>query len=224
MIPTLPKVTIFFSNKETDCVLYSEDGIEFNIHKEILGQTDFMRKIVSSIKTNCCKSIHVFCPCSKYELDILVNFLYTGKISCGTEMELFKILDILFNIFGFPKERFKFDLTKNSDKADSLNFDKDSFKQMQPIDITELEFEDDNSDSSVVSTNNDGLSFEKIPYANKNQKNSEISNVSKKNIEFEEDDIDTKPQFQDKNEEVSTEFEKKFVKDKLMETSLKKKN
>ena len=95
-----------FSNKETDCILYSEDGIEFNIHKEILGQTNFLRKIVSSHKDNCCKDMHIFCPCSKNDLDSIVNFLYTGSISCDTEIDLFKILNDLCEIFGFWKERF----------------------------------------------------------------------------------------------------------------------
>ena len=96
----------FFSNKETDCVLYSEEGIEFNIHKEIFGQTDFLRNILSSSKDDCCKGIQVFCPCSKMELDHMVNFLYSGSISCKSEMELFRILDNLSQIFGFPKEGF----------------------------------------------------------------------------------------------------------------------
>ena len=30
---------LFFNNKESDCILYSEDGHEFRIHKEILSQT-----------------------------------------------------------------------------------------------------------------------------------------------------------------------------------------
>ena len=31
---------LFFNNKEADCILYSEDGHEFRIHKEILCQTE----------------------------------------------------------------------------------------------------------------------------------------------------------------------------------------
>ena len=78
----------FFSNVETDCILYSEDGIEFNIHKEILSQTDFLRKIISSSKENCCHVMHVFIPCSKNDLDSMVNFLYTGEISSDTETNI----------------------------------------------------------------------------------------------------------------------------------------
>ena len=37
----------FFRNKETDCVIFSEEGMNFNVHKEILSQTEFMRNILS---------------------------------------------------------------------------------------------------------------------------------------------------------------------------------
>ena len=39
----------FFKNEETDCILYSREGIKFNIHKEILYQAKMMRSIVSSV-------------------------------------------------------------------------------------------------------------------------------------------------------------------------------
>ena len=39
----------FFKNEETDWILYSSEGIKFNIHKEILYQAKMMRSIVSSV-------------------------------------------------------------------------------------------------------------------------------------------------------------------------------
>ena len=116
----------YFVQKETDCVLYSEDGKKFKIHKEILGQTNFLRKILSSSRDNCCAMMQIFCPCPKRDLDFLVKFLYTGKISCGSELDLFKILINLNGIFGFPKEYFlpdtftdierEFEISKSFDK------------------------------------------------------------------------------------------------------------
>ena len=38
---------LFLNNKETDCILYSEDGHEFRIHKEILSQTEKIRKRIA---------------------------------------------------------------------------------------------------------------------------------------------------------------------------------
>ena len=97
---------LFFNNKESDCILYSEDGHEFRIHKEILSQTRKMQNILSSSKEGCCGTMQIFCPCSKDELDYIVKFLYTGTISYDKEMDLFKILDNLTEIFGFPEKLF----------------------------------------------------------------------------------------------------------------------
>ena len=66
----------YLKNKETDCVLYSNNGVEFNIHKEILYQTKFMQNILFSAHNECCRTIEIICPCSEAELDLAVNFLY----------------------------------------------------------------------------------------------------------------------------------------------------
>ena len=39
---------IYFKNKAPDCILYSNDGYEFKIHKEIFSQTNFLRQILAS--------------------------------------------------------------------------------------------------------------------------------------------------------------------------------
>ena len=93
----------YLKNKSRDCILYSEDGSKFKVHKEMFGQTDFLRKILSSTKDHCCGTIEVICPCSKEELKHLVNFLYDGEIHCKEESESLKIIENLQNIFGFPR-------------------------------------------------------------------------------------------------------------------------
>ena len=40
----------YFKKKPKDCILYSEDGTGIEIHKELLGQTEFMRKLLKSAK------------------------------------------------------------------------------------------------------------------------------------------------------------------------------
>ena len=40
----------YFKKKPKDCILYSEDGTCFEIHKELLGQTEFMRKLMKSAR------------------------------------------------------------------------------------------------------------------------------------------------------------------------------
>jgi hypothetical protein len=107
---------LFFNNKEVDCIMYSEDGHGFRIHKEILSQTEKMRNILSSFKENCCATMEILCPCPKNELEQLVKFLYCGIISFN--VDLFKILDNLITIFGFPE-----DLTLNDENGKEFNRD-----------------------------------------------------------------------------------------------------
>ena len=93
----------YLKNKSRDCILYSEDGSKFKVHKEMFGQTDFLRKILSSTKDHCCGTIEVICPCKKEELRHLVNFLYDGEIHCEKESDALKIIDNLQKIFDFPR-------------------------------------------------------------------------------------------------------------------------
>ena len=93
----------YLKKKPPDCVLYSEDNTEFKIHKELFGQTDFMREILSSAKERCCGILEVFCPCSKEELSLMVKFLHTGEICCETNFDALNIVENLNKIFGFTK-------------------------------------------------------------------------------------------------------------------------
>ena len=38
----------YLKNKAPDCILYSEDGAQFKTHKEVFGQTKFMRELLKS--------------------------------------------------------------------------------------------------------------------------------------------------------------------------------
>ena len=44
-----------------DCSLFSEDGFEVPIHKEVLYQTNFLREIVKTMDCCCCK-MELFFP------------------------------------------------------------------------------------------------------------------------------------------------------------------
>ena len=89
----------YLRKKNPDVIFYSEDGTEFKTHKELLGQTRFMRELIKS--TNCCDTIVIICPCSKRELGQLIDFVIHGKIQCIDEKELSEILENLQKIFGF---------------------------------------------------------------------------------------------------------------------------
>ena len=40
----------YLIKKAAHCILHSEDGYQFKIHKELFGQTEFMRQILKSAK------------------------------------------------------------------------------------------------------------------------------------------------------------------------------
>ena len=94
----------FLRAKPKDCCLYSEDGSQFKIHKEILGQSAFLRKILNSAKDSCCVAVDIFFPCSHKELGLIVKFLYTGKIVSDDVDDLSKTIENLKEILGFPNE------------------------------------------------------------------------------------------------------------------------
>ena len=94
----------FYNKKKPDCTLYSNDGYQLDIHKEILCQTKFMCKILSSSEGFCCQNLEIFCPCPAIELECMMKFLYEGQISCDTEEKCHQVLENLTTIFGFPKD------------------------------------------------------------------------------------------------------------------------
>ena len=111
-------ISSFYSKKPTDCILYSIEGFQFRIHKEILSQTKFMHNILSSANGCYCHVLEIFCPCSKYELEYMVKFLYQGQIDCSFELDYLKILKNLKDIFGFP-EKFHEECFKDYGEATS---------------------------------------------------------------------------------------------------------
>ena len=94
----------FLKAKPKECCLYSEDGSQFKIHKEILGQSSFLRKILDSAKDSCCVVVDIFFPCSHKELGLIVKFLYTGKIVSDDVDDLSKTIENLKEILGFSNE------------------------------------------------------------------------------------------------------------------------
>ena len=90
----------YLGKKTPDCILHSEDGAEFKIHKELLCQTQFMRKLLE--KANCCDTLEIFFPCSKEELGQIMDFLNRGQIKCDKKINALKVLKNLNKLLGFP--------------------------------------------------------------------------------------------------------------------------
>ena len=105
---------LFLKNKETDCILHSQDAIKFNIHKEILYQSKLFENILIIGQSVCCKDIEIYCPCSENELESILTFLYDGKISSDEETKIVKTLDILTNIFYFPESLFSVEISNKA--------------------------------------------------------------------------------------------------------------
>ena len=96
-------LNLYLKKKPSNCLLYSEDGSKFEIHKELFGQTKFVREILNSAKDHCCSTLEIICPCTKEELAKLVYFLYNGEIHCEDIFDSIKVQENLSNIFGYPQ-------------------------------------------------------------------------------------------------------------------------
>jgi len=91
----------YFKYAQPDCSLYSKDNYQILIHKELLYQTKFMREMISGIGID--SNIDVICPSvSKEELEIIVQFLYNGKLVHADETVVSKASKNLEELFGFP--------------------------------------------------------------------------------------------------------------------------
>ena len=111
----------YFKQVPPDCALFSEDGSELPVHKELLYQTRFMRRMLKSANMDNFK-IEIMVPSvSKEELEIIIKFLYTGKIYCPDQTVANLVFNNLTELFGFPSRNFDFNGTilKNESQDES---------------------------------------------------------------------------------------------------------
>ena len=96
-------IEVYLKLKPPDCSLFSSDYEEIPIHKEILYQTRFMQEILKSLDCCCCK-VEIFCPSlTKHDLEIVVQFLYNGKLLNNRSHTVEKEnVRNLVELFGFP--------------------------------------------------------------------------------------------------------------------------
>ena len=98
-------MTSYLKVKPPDCSLFSQDGCEISIHKELMYQTKFMRTILeTNANQHCCDKLEILCPTlTDQELVDVVHFLYNGEFICPDESTASKALANLTEVFGFPK-------------------------------------------------------------------------------------------------------------------------
>ena len=94
----------YFKKNPPDCSLFSQDNFEFPVHKEVLFQTRYLREMIkNTISDSCCCKIEILCQSiSKEMLQIMVDFLYSGKISCDDQKLCSQACKYLNVVFGFP--------------------------------------------------------------------------------------------------------------------------
>ena len=103
----------YFKQIPPDCSLLSEDGAEFLVHKELLYQTKFMRRMLKSADIDSMDTkIEIMCPSlSKLDIKIIAKFLYSGEIFCPNQIVATQVFTNLQELFGFPPSNFQFDGT-----------------------------------------------------------------------------------------------------------------
>ena len=94
----------YFKDTPPDIHLFSQDNFEISIHKELFYQTRLMRSMIKSANFGyCCSKASVLCPMSKEELELIVQFLYDGKLFCKNQEEAAQVSENLAKLFGFPQ-------------------------------------------------------------------------------------------------------------------------
>ena len=101
----------YYKQSPPDCGLFSEDGYEIPLHKELLFQTKLMCQMLKNVDMDCCK-VTIMCPSlTKEDLEKIVDFLYGGKIYCTNLTDATEVFNNLTQLFGFPSTNFEFNGT-----------------------------------------------------------------------------------------------------------------
>ena len=101
----------YYKRIPPDCGLFSADGYEIPLHKELLFQTKLMCQMLKNVDIDCCK-ISIMCPSlTKKDLEKIVDFLYGGKIYCTNMTDATQVFNNLTQLFGFPSRNFEFNGT-----------------------------------------------------------------------------------------------------------------
>jgi len=94
----------YLKNTKPDITLLSEDKFEFTVHKEIFFQTQLMRTMIKSSDSGyCCSRVSVICSIPREELEMVVQFLYSGEVFCKNQNEANILSENIAGLFGFPK-------------------------------------------------------------------------------------------------------------------------
>ena len=100
----------YFNFALPDCHLYSRDNFQIPVHKELLYQTQFMREMIESVGVD--SEIDLICPSmAKEDLEMVVHFLYNGKLLHASEEVVSNASKNLAELFGFPMDNMSLEKT-----------------------------------------------------------------------------------------------------------------
>ena len=93
----------YLKSKPPDCTLFSKDGFEIPVHKELIYQTKLIPQIIKSGTDCCCSNIDIIFPSlEKKQLELMVQFLYDGQIFCPDPITATEVISNLKEFFGVP--------------------------------------------------------------------------------------------------------------------------
>ena len=93
----------YLKSKPPDCTLFSKDGFEIPVHKELIYQTKLIPQIIKSGTACCCSNIDIiFSSIDKKQLEVMVQFLYDGQIFCPDPITATEVISNLKEFFGVP--------------------------------------------------------------------------------------------------------------------------
>ena len=123
----------YFKHEPPDISLFSEDNFEIPIHKELFYQTKLMCLMIKSANSDyCCSKVSVVCPMPKEDLELIVQFLYSGQLFSKSQKAATRLSKHLEELFGFPLLHLnssigsKFEFTSNSIAEDPNSYLKES--------------------------------------------------------------------------------------------------
>ena len=90
----------YLKSKPPDCTLFSKDGFEIPVHKELIYQTKLIPQIIKSGTDCCCSNIDIIFPSlEKKQLELMVQFMYAGQIFCPDPITATEVISNLKEFF-----------------------------------------------------------------------------------------------------------------------------
>ena len=114
-----------------DITLLSEEKVGIMVHKEIFYQTQLMRTMIRSTDSDyCCSNVSVICSIPREELEMMVQFIYSGEVYCKNQKEANILSENLTGLFGFPKIHSSSNLIEPKFEIASKSISKEEFFNM----------------------------------------------------------------------------------------------